>query len=1093
MDQPLRFIAMRMIVHILFLALVFVLAPQVSRADHHLRALDRFTFQRLGVDDGLSQGTINAIAQDQNGFMWFGTDDGLNRYDGYQFEVFRHVAGQDNTLSSGLIRALLVAPDNRLWVGTERGLNSVDLDNGIVTHWYNELLPADVRIASLSVDHDNILWIASEGHGLFSLHPGTGHVIQYGPTPGQGTSPGVNTVFADSHNRLWVSTVKGGVYTLDREMAKLKRFECDLLAGPEDPPAHISSMAEDKQGRIWLISSEGALASIDTDNLNTRIHPLDVFAGEGNYFFTDLYVREDNTLWISIMYGAGLMRYDPETGVSETFSVGEGKSQLLMNSFRSVYVDRDNNVWAGSNGMGINLLPAEQRPFLCMSGSGATDIQIPFTSVRGIFAESDREVYVSGYYGFARVDMHGGHVEPILGDRWAVFSFLRDKLNEEVFWIGTESEGLFRLDMGDGSLAQVNTAREKQGSQEDAIVGMYVYRLLQKDDGRLYVGTDRGLNIYDPDSETFQFFGHDPGDPGSIPDGYVISLYQDSSGSLWVGTTRGGMARFDPETSRFAPFLFSEASKGLNVSRVNVFYEDSRGWFWVGTNQGLIRVNFDDGGLHLLNTSDGLPNDVIYGILEDPTGQLWLSTNRGLSAYDPHTNSFRNFNRLDGLPGNEFNTGAYFQADPARLFFGGVEGLVAFDPCLILPSEWLPDPVITRINAYGREESLSTLFANQEKIVWEKGVHMMNFCFSGLNYTGPGKSTYAYRIEGLGNQWISMGDQRQITLARPRAGNYSFSVKATNSEGIWGHSPLEFQLQVLPLFYETRLFQALAVLFVASVIALIFVLRVRTINRQRRKLLALVRRQTSELSQSNKALRESNKAKDKFFSIIAHDLKNPFNALLGFSELLEEEWGDMAEDKKKEMVRIIRNTAESTYQLLLNLLDWSLLDRDQASFNPGSHQATDLIQQVLPQVSAQCEMKHIQVTMQLSHDLVPVWADADMVRTVLRNLLSNAIKFSHRDSEVLITADMAEGGMVKICIRDHGLGIAPGHLADLFKQKNISGNQKGDRDEEGTGLGLLLCDEFVRRNGGTIWAESEEGKGSTFCFTLPEAPLSRDD
>ncbi len=1073
------------------LILVFLaILPANLAAEHHLIGLDQAFFQRLTADDGLSQGTVNDIIQDNEGFMWFATNDGLNRYDGYQFNVFRHIPAQENSISSNIVKSLLLGPEGKLWVGTDHGLNSLNPDNGQIKRWEHTPSLANAYVASMSFDSDSVLWIASGNNGLFSLDPATGAVNRYTNEPGNGqslSSNDVRMVFADSANRIWISTILGGLQFLDRETGLFETIDANVSVNPYFDNPSVEKMIEIEPGKIWFVSLGGGLACIDTETMTLEKHPGAVSPVRTPYSFTDFQIQDEHVLWITDVFGSGLIKYDLKTGDATVFSVGRGKTQLLMHNFLSVYIDRDGNVWTGSNGRGVNILPAEERPFISISDSGEADIPIPVSSIRGILAgEDDRHVLVSGYYGFVKVDLLNQTVEK-LPDYGVIYTILRDINDSDVLWIGSEGGGLYRMHLNDGSIVRINNIKTpgKHNDEEDAIVGIFVYRLLQTEDGLLYVGTECGLNIYDPVEQTFRFYSHDPDNTNSLPSGHIISLYKDKAGTVWIGSTTGGLARFDLTEGSFTRFSATDGMPGsMQTNRVNVFYEDSRGDFWIGTDKGLHRMDRDDGTFEVFLTTDGLPNDVIYGILEDHRGSLWLSTNNGLSAFDPQTNSFRNFSKLDGLPGNEFNTGAYYQEGPSRLFFGGVDGLVAFDPSLITPSRWTPRPVITRVSYYGQDKTHRSDFSNQKTIVWDTDIQMLTIEYASLNYTGRGKSDYAYQIDGITEQLIEAGGQRQITLTRPTPGTYNFSIYATNSEGVWGKEPLVFQLAVKPLFYETLFFRVLMIMVILVVLFSVFVIRLRYIGRQKRKLAQLVKRQTIELQTSNQALKASNKTKDMFFSIIAHDLKNPFNALLGFSAMLREEWDTLVESKKRQFVQTIHDTSERTYQLLLNLLDWSLLQKETNNFNPGRHNPAKLIKNATPYLAAQCEVKQISLKTVVPEKDLHVWADADMVTTILRNLISNAIKYSHNGGEVVISVSQTDDGMVKTSVSDQGVGIPPDILPVIFDQKNVR-SKPGTNHEQGTGLGLMLCAEFVRKNGGQIWAESEEGKGSVFGFTLP--------
>jgi signal transduction histidine kinase/ligand-binding sensor domain-containing protein len=1057
-------------------------------------AAENLTITRLTADHGLSQGTIRAIAQDHLGFMWFGTNDGLNRYDGYRFKVFRHQTGS-NSISSNMVNTIVVDDNGKLWIGTAQGLNTFDPATGIFTCYHDGPLTKNCYVSTLAFDLNGILWIGTHDQGLMSLNPSAGKVQAFLPVSVDGLSAEpfeIFEVFVDSGNRIWVSTLQSSLLLFDPEKETFTEVDFTFGTGPEGQNPYVSGIVEGPDATLWLAVYGGGLVKMDpATQLCERFGDL-TFVDAYQWAVwttTGLAIEQDHIFWI-ITEGYGVIRYDMLTGERTNFSHGPGRQHVAYYNLLSIFIDRDDHIWLGTHGHGINLVNPRKLPLITVSSNSLADIQTDLTSFRGVIEVEEDVYWLAGYYGIRELDLKRYTITSMLSEDWgSIFVMHRDLFDDRVYWIGTEGKGLLRYNKQNKSVTRMNFVGLETNmlGMTDAIVGQSVYSITQLPDSSLLIGTDRGLNIIQAKNRTNRFFRHDPENPESIPAGNILSLFVDSESSIWVGSSIGGMALFDLDQGTFKRHvhIYSVSDDGPlfeKAFRVNCFYEDSKGRFWTGTNMGLHLHSRSEDTCMIYLASDGLPNDFIYGILEDEFGRLWLSTNAGLSCFDPDQETFINYDKDDGLPGNEFNTGSYYQADKSRLFFGGVDGLVVLMPEQFMESRLIPAPVLSRVVKYaGASEKLIST-PDQETLVWDRHTDMITLEFSSLNYLNPGKSRYAYRIDYLGDHLINLNEQRQITLTRPRPGNYHIQIYASDRHNQWGPTPAIINLSVLPRFYETVSFRFFLLFILFIMIMLVFKIRTQAVNRQRHLLKLTVDEKTRELKTFNEALTKSNKTKDKFFSIIAHDLKSPFNAFLGFTELLDGQWDVLSESRKRRYVGLIRKTAESTYNLLLQLLDWSRLQKNHIELNLESFEMEEVIQTAVSHLSGQAKMKSIRMSVQLA-DGVVVYADKQMITTVVRNLVSNAIKFSNPGSLVTIVT-MVSDGCVICHVRDTGVGIGPEVIAVIFDMNQFF-TTPGTGNESGTGLGLPICYEFVKKHGGDIWAESKLGEGSCFSFSLP--------
>lgn len=1050
----------------------------------------RLIFKSLTTDHGLSQGSINAIAQDNQGFMWFGTNDGLNRYDGYRFDVFRYQAGDPHSITSNQINDLFVDSSGVLWVGTARGLNSFDPQSGTFYLWEDGPLTVHTHVTSLCMDRNGIIWLGSQNSGLMVLDPASGKVNGYVHDPDDNSSLASNEtlkVFADTDNRIWVSTSNGSLQQLNRRTGAFLNAGCQLGMYAISDHYAVFDIDQDTNGMLWLAVFGAGLIKMDPNTSVCVRYDAATYsdhAGTSVVALINLTIEEDHILWMSTR-GHGLIRYDMSSDERTNYIVGSEKQHLAYHTLSNVYVDRDGNLWIGTNGHGINLANKYGLPVLTIGPSIDANIFVDLLSMRAVLEVSPDVYWISGYYGIRELDLASLKVTSFqIPYQRAVFRMLRDLHDHDLIWIGTEGTGMILYNRREDVYTKIPFIVFAQPDIDEyqGVVGGAVYSLLQLPGGLLLAGTERGLNVLDPETMTSRFYRHDPEDQSSIPPGFVIALYLDSSNDIWVGTSMGGMAYFDLASGSFQAHHHRAEELAGKAFRINCFYEDSAGDFWVGTNMGLHLHDRDGGTCRVYTKADGLPNEFIYGILEDSAGRLWLSTNNGLSCFDPVESSFINYDKRDGLLGNEFNTASYFQSGTKRLFFGGVDGLVALEPDRIIMRQWSSEPVITRVTRHGEFGETIARTHNQQRVVWDKQVKIMTIEFSSLDYVNPGKSKYAYRIDYLGDHLLSMSDQRQLTLTRPRPGTYQIDVFASDQFGEWTSMPASFSLVVQPRFFETRMFRLIMIVLVILTMMMVFHIRTAAINRQKKKLALLVDEKTSALKQSNEALKQLNTTKDKFFSIIAHDLKSPFNALLGFAGLLKDQWKHLDEAQRQSYVETIHTTTDNTYQLLLQLLDWSRVQNNSIDLVSERFRLVEVVKDVAVQLSGQAGIKSIRVTIDIP-DHIEVFTDKQMVTTIFRNLVSNAIKFSLPGYQVRIDATPTHDFV--ICrVSDEGTGMVPDAIELIFDM-NAFFTTPGTGKEKGTGLGLPVCYEFVKKMGGHIWVESKAGQGSCFSFSIP--------
>ncbi|MCK5465011.1 MAG: hypothetical protein KAI95_18420, partial [Bacteroidales bacterium] len=570
---------------------------------------------------------------------------------------------------------------------------------------------------------------------------------------------------------------------------------------------------------------------------------------------------------------------------------------------------------------------------------------------------------------------------------------------------------------------------------------------------------------------------------------------------IWVGTYGGGLNRLDPTTGNFIGYVHDPNNpQSISNNRIRCIFEDLQGTLWVGTDHGLNKMGKETGRFTAYTTKDGLPNNVIYSILPDQQGNFWLSTNRGLSKFNPVDLSFRNYDEEDGLQSNEFNTGAYHLSESGEMFFGGINGFNIFHPDSIRENVFIPPVLITNFKLFnkpveiGRDSPLKKSITETTEIILTHRQNFVSFEFAAFNYINAEKNQYKYMLEGVDPDWVDAGNRRFADYPGLQPGKYTFRVLGSNNDGTWNNEGDKILLIIRPPWWRS------IPAYIIYALLLVFIIygytRIRTYRlEQLRKMLENqveertreIARQKEEIESQRDSLQELNATKDRLFRIIAHDLKNPMTALMSITQSLTMAYHELEETDREEAILQVDKAAGDLLRLLDNLLQWTTSQTGKMPFNPERFDLSVSANESHSLAVPLARKKKI-----LLESNIPegswVKADRNMISTVFRNLLSNAIKFTPERGRVTLELKhfSEEDGpdYYEVTVSDSGIGIPKDRLDQLFRMDN-TWTTRGTANESGTGLGLLLCYDFVIRNHGSIRAESETGKGSRFIFTIP--------
>jgi signal transduction histidine kinase/ligand-binding sensor domain-containing protein len=1077
-------------------------------------------FRALTIEDGLSQGMVNCIIQDKYGFMWFGTKDGLNRYDGYDFEVFRHDPKDTTSISDNNIHALFEDREGRLWVGTDRGLDIFSPSTSIFHHALKDLAPGDDVPHQIVQDLNGDIWF-SRIDGLFKLTlDGDGPHLPPDALPAFTTARILEPsswVSMDRSGTLWISELdrmsmrvipthgapdRMDTLVLDRPLGRERRgrsvMDLTGMVALEDTTRRVvyglhkhgivrldplnkdvrtvlaypvemgdmrtASASIDMKGRIWICAYTGTF-QFDPSTLRiSRVLPMDADLVLHTAVVQMNYRDRSGLLWIGTS-GYGLLKYDPRT---ERFNTVTGLSCGRMTPVADgrIAISRTTHllsVFDPRTGTWPVLLPFSgyiQRKELQVVSSAN---HFPVQDDEGMFwfnygAITSYDPATDGFRRYPR-DAASRTSFPL---EESCSPLLLD--GDSLIWFGSErSFGRFHRLTGRYEHWYFPPGMNTAGT------GQVVQVIHRAADRSFWLGTTSGLLHFNPAGNTWEWSVHEPQNDRSLSSNAIFSILTDPVDALnvlWIGTNGGGLNRFDKRTG--------------NVTRYT--------------------------------TEDGLPNNVVYGVLNDDAGDLWMSTNKGISCFSPSTGAFRNYNAKDGLQSDEFNRYAFCKLGDGSLWFGGVRGFNHFHPKDIQDDTVASAIRITGIKLINRKvdhratgSPLSVPAYLSPGMSIPYSTNMVTFEFASMEFSAPEEHSYQYKLEGFDNDWILSGTDNSAVYTNLDPGTYIFRVRGDNRDGIWDRSGATFLLTVLPPWYRTWWFYALCVIAIGGSAWLY----IRMLGQQRRKLERTVDQRTAELSKAKERAEHSEQVKQQFLANMSHEIRTPMNAIVGMSNALRRN-APVNEVTRASYVDAIATSSENLLGIVNEILDLSKIEAGRLEMEKVAMEPRAVVEKLVEVMRYRAEEKGLKLEVAVSND-VPTTVEGDPTRLnqVLMNLVGNAIKFTERGSirihmEVANTLPIAPVSSthrvdrngpsdatgevigIRCTVTDTGIGIAPDRLARVFDEFTQAESDH-TRRFGGTGLGLTICKRLVEMQGGTISATSEVGKGSSFTFTVPYA------
>ena len=1045
-------------------------------------------FKNLSVEHGLSQASVISISQDNQGFMWFGTQDGLNRYDGYQFKTFRHNPQDPHSLANNWIWSLYKDAQGRLWIGSELGgLDRYDpATQQFIHHRFDHNNPHSLSnndVRAIVGDNQGILWVGTHGGGLnrFDVDDGQFEHFRHDPSdPTSIASDNIKTLHIDSAGTLWVGT-DVGLTRFDRDSSQFSHFR----HRPDDPlsiqPGHVRAVYEDQRKRLWIGTSSGlSRFSPDTAQFEHFEHQADTTDQ------TVVSIVEDDRrrLWVGTLQG-GLSRFDAKRRRFDHFRQDRSAPDSLShNRMQQLYKTGNGAIWIGTDGGGVNHIAPNTKRFDHFKQTLLDPHSLSNNKVWAIHQSSQGTLWIGTEHGLNRYDDNNGQFVQYLGQTDAPTSLSHSSIraivedNQGIVWLATHGGGLNRFDPQQKTFQHFLAENPEDN---------YIQALVQEAPGIFWLGThEHGLMRLNTHTGESEHFNHDGNDSNSLSANSVWALHRSPDGTLWVGTSNG-LNRFDRHTGRFHRYHHQYEQPGsLSHDAIRSFYQDKHGHLWVGTAGGLNRYNPKQDNFVSYTQNTGLPNDVILAMVEDDFGQLWVSTGKGLSRFDQVSQTFRNYDVKDGLQGDEFSVGAAFKGLSGELYFGGNNGFNRFlpedieddwqTPAVVLTEFLLanqPVPILRDVNPDGF--TLPNAIDTLTRLDLSYRENLLSFEFAALHFANPLKNQYAYKLAGLSDEWITTdAKNRRATFTNLPAGDYILHVKAANPDGFWNDEGTQLAIHVSPPPWQTWWAYTLYVLLLTlPVITLVIA--------QRRKI-----RYEHNL---NLQLKEVDKLKDEFLANTSHELRTPLNGIIGLAESLIDGAAGSLPDVANHNLAMLVGSGKRLSNLVNDLLDFSQLKHQNLILDTKPVDLHTMVDVVLSLSRPLLDnrkngQKPLKLTNNVPQTLPAAEADENRLQQILHNLVGNAIKFTDV-GEIKVSAQHHQD-MLTITISDTGIGISRDQLDDIFESfKQLDGSI--ERMTGGCGLGLAVSQQLVELHGGELTVESEPGLGSSFAFTLPVA------
>jgi ligand-binding sensor domain-containing protein/signal transduction histidine kinase len=1014
-------------------------------------------FIHYQVENGLSHNGVICTLQDQQGFMWFGTIYGLNRFDGYTFRVFRKTE-EPGGLGANFVLSLYQHSDGLLYVGTDKGVYVYNPR----TEQFRELhkkTSGDIR--AICKDATGHIWIISGGR-LFRYQPATDSLDE---TPG---FPDVSSICLGSDNNLWAVSSEGkiGIYQpATNTFTTYSLFD----HSPKTSSLWAQRVVAIGKDSLWVCTNTQGIKLFDIRS-RTYQDILSTAADHTEIYARDIIRRTGDEYWIASE--SGIYIYHLQSG--ETINLKKKYNDPYSISDNAVYSfcqDKEGGIWAGTYFGGINYFPQPYTSF---------EKFFPKTGTASLSGNAVREIH-DDRYGHLWIGTEDGGLNKFT-PATAAFTNIKPLPPPETglshsnihgllvtgdsLWIGTFEHGLDVLDIPTGKFIR----HYKAGNQPQTLHSNFIYCMIRTRAGEILVCTTRGLYQYNRSRDDFDVVTE-------VPDYmFYTAVFEDSEGTIWLGTVRDGLYYFNRRTGKKGLFLHDPAiATSVSNNRANRIFEDSRHRLWLATDDGLCLFHPQQQNFTTYSTRHGFLSNMIFSILEDKSGKLWITTSKGLACFNPATEKATVFTKANGLLNDQFNYNSVYQDSSGNMYFGGVKGMIRFNPDHFLRNSFLPPVYITGFQVFNKEaqvgEILKKSISFTDTIILSHDQSSFSIDFAALSYTSPEMTAYAYKMEGLDKDWTHLETNRKVYFTKLSPGTYRFMVKAANSGGSWSISPRVLFIKILPPFWASYWAYAVYVILLCSIIyGIIRWYHQRALQKQKRLLELLAHEKEKEVYQ----------AKIEFFTHLAHEIRTPLTLIKGPMEKVIRKSEEVPLIQKN--LRIMERNTDRLLDLTNQLLDFRKTEIHGFSLNFVRTDIPDLLKENHLRFTPAAEQKNIRFKIELSSLHFFAYVDAEALHKILGNLINNAIKYAATKASVHLLPVEENAATFTILVKNDGYIIPPEMKEKIFEPFFRA---KATAAQSGTGIGLSLSRSLAVLHKGTLELIFADAGLNVFSLTLP--------
>jgi signal transduction histidine kinase/ligand-binding sensor domain-containing protein/DNA-binding response OmpR family regulator len=1072
---------------------------------------NEYQFSQLDITNGLSNNRIICIYKDAEGFMWFGTTAGLNRYDGYEFKVFKHDANNANSLVNNYVEHIYEGPDNKMWVYTNNGISIYDpntekFTNNITDELQKYNVHADVSV-SIKKDAAGDFWFFAKSRGAFCYHPGTKSTTFYNTSAKSGIvlhSDNIDEVVRTPNGLVWLIYNDGVIDKLDTRANKVLLRTYTLANANNNKLQPYSAMIGNDQN-LWIYVSESSIGVYCYDTKTNELMHLtkgDSMMSLNSNVINSIVQGDENTIWIGTDHGGINMVNTKDHKVKYIMNRDDDPKSLRGNAV-VLYKDNIGIIWAGTFKQGISYFHKGIIQFPLVRHYIMDSSSLPYEDVDCFIEDANGNLWIGTNGGglvffnkktkkYTQYKHDPANANSLSND--IIVALCID--HEHKLWIGTYFGGLERLE--GGKFIHYRHKDNFPGSLSDD----RVYSIMEDSSNQLWVGTfTGGLNIYNKKTDDFNHPRF------STMSNYTAVMYQDKGKNIWIGRDKG--IDVINEHAGWLKHYFNNAKNpnSLVADDVNSIIQDHRGLFWIATKEGISILNKKTGKFINIEEKQGLPSNNILTVLEDNTGRIWAGTANGVASIkliqgdNGYTYEIHKYNEFDGLQGNEFNANAALKMRNGDMIFGGAHGFNLFNPANINSSDIKPPLLFTDFQLFNKTVNagdtvngkvfLTSSIAKTKSLVLNHNQNVFSISFAACDYFNPNKIKYQYKLDDFDKDWLtSQNSSRKATYTNLDAGDYVFKVRAQNINNPKNVSEITLNITILPPFWKSTLAY---IFYLVLAVSILFYIRHRGILKLRREFdavqdkLEVERKLAAEREEAHR-MHELDLMKIKFFTNVSHEFRTPLSLIISPIDTLIKN-SDKPE-QKNQLVMIKRN-GRRLLNLVNQLLDFRKMEFKELKLDLKKGNIIEFIKEVSASFTDLADQNHIGYLFDSEVESLVTKFDHDKIERILFNLLSNSFKFTASGGHIsvllrLISADVIEPNkqLLEIKVIDTGIGISKEKQEKIF-ERFFQVNLPEGLLNQGSGIGLSISHEFVKMHSGEIYVESEPGNGSTFIVQLP--------